>query len=196
VSEVSDLVSDLENYQFETIHPFLDGNGRVGRLLITLYLVYKGVLEEPLLYLSDFFERNKGLYYDNLTLVRTNNDLGQWIKFFLAGVAETSEKGVQTLKAIMDLKDDIERNRILKLGKRISTGKTLLEQLFRSPVMQVKDVEKTLDLSPKASGDLIGKFMELKILREITGNLRNRLFVFDEYFNLFEKRSGRSHGKS
>jgi Fic family protein len=206
-SEVPDLISDLEkflhnedlnlphlikiaiaHYQFETIHPFLDGNGRVGRLLITLYLVYKGILEEPLLYLSDFFERNKGLYYDNLTLVRTNNDLAQWIRFFMAGITETAEKGVKTLKSIMELKEKIERNRIMKLGKRISTGKTLLEHLFKLPALQVKDVENILELSPKAANDLVDKFIELKILKEITGNRRNRLFVFSEYFNLFESR--------
>lgn len=203
---VPDLISDLEkflhneenylaflvriaiaHYQFETIHPFLDGNGRVGRLLITLYLVYRGILEKPLLYLSDFFERNKGLYYDNLTFVRTKNDLSQWIKFFLTGVMETAEKGVTTLKSIIDLKDEIENKRIMTLGKRIMTGKAFMDVLFKHPVVQVKDVAKALDLSPKAAGDLINKFIELNILKEITGNRRNRFFGFWEYFSLFEK---------
>jgi Fic family protein len=177
----------IAHYQFETIHPFLDGNGRVGRLLITLYLVYRGILEKPLLYLSDFFERNKGLYYDNLTFVRTKNDLSQWIKFFLTGVMETAEKGVTTLKSIIDLKDEIENKRIMTLGKRIMTGKAFMDVLFKHPVVQVKDVAKALDLSPKAAGDLINKFIELKILKEITGNRRNRFFGFWEYFSLFEK---------
>jgi Fic family protein len=207
---VPELISDLEkflhnddthlahlvriaiaHYQFETIHPFLDGNGRIGRLLITLYLVYRGILEKPLLYLSDFFEHNKGLYYDNLTRVRTKNDLGQWIRFFLVGVAETAEKGVRTLKSIIDLKEDIERNRIMKLGKRIATGNALLQFLFKSPAIQVKNVAKTLELSPKAAGDLVDKFIELKILKEITGNRRNRFFMFAEYFDLFDKGKGK-----
>ena len=203
---VPDLISDLEkylhneeikipflvkiaiaHYQFETIHPFLDGNGRVGRLLITLFLVYWGMLEEPLLYLSDFFERNKGLYYDNLTFVRTKNDLTQWIKFFLTGVMDTAEKGVKTLKSILDLKEEIESKRITALGKRMTTGKALLDVLFKTPVVQAKDVAKAMELSPKAAGDLINKFVELKILKEITGNRRNRLFGFWEYFSLFDK---------
>ena len=203
---VPDLISDLEkflhneeikipflvkiaiaHYQFETIHPFLDGNGRVGRLLITLCLVYWGVLGKPLLYLSDFFERNKGLYYDNLTFVRTKNDLRQWLKFFLTGIMETAEKGAKTLESILDLKEDIENKRITTMGKRMTTGKALLDVLFKRPVVQVKDVVKDMDLSPKAAGDLINKFIELKILKEITGNRRNRLFGFWEYFRLFDK---------
>jgi Fic family protein len=121
-TEIANLMSDIEffanaqhdhipdlikvaliHYQFETIHPFLDGNGRTGRLLITLYLVYKGVLKRPILYLSDFFERNRMLYYDNLTKVRTHNDIVQWLKFFLTGIVETSRKGVETLDAMMQL---------------------------------------------------------------------------------------------
>ena len=90
----------IAHYQFETIHPFLDGNGRMGRLLITLYLVSAGVLDMPLLYLSEYFEKNKTLYYDNLELVRTKNDMGQWLKFFLTGVIQTSENGVNTLHKI------------------------------------------------------------------------------------------------
>jgi len=99
----------IAHYQFETIHPFLDGNGRIGRLLITLYLVANGILEKPLLYLSDFFEKNKTLYYDNLTFVRTKNNLVQWIKFFLTGVVTTADNAVETLQKIIRLKEDIKK---------------------------------------------------------------------------------------
>ena len=116
----------IAHYQFETIHPFLDGNGRMGRLLITLYLVAQNILEQPLLYLSDFFERNKSLYYDNLTLVRAANDLSQWIKFFLVGIVETAEKSVGTLKNIMNLKNSLKNEHIIGMGKRAKTAMKFL----------------------------------------------------------------------
>jgi len=202
--ELPELMSDLElflhnenikvphliriaiaHYQFETIHPFLDGNGRIGRLLITLYLVSAGVLERPLLYLSEFFEKNKSLYYDNLTIVRTNNDLGQWLKYFLVGVIQTSDKAVSTLKNIIDLKADIEENRIAGFGKRSKHGKQLLIKLFSQPVLNVKDVQDITGLSPKAAYDLVEAFIEAGILRESTGYQRNRVFIFEDYVRMF-----------
>ena len=203
-SELPELMSDLEffihnseikiphlvkialaHYQFETIHPFLDGNGRVGRLLITLYLVSNGILDKPLLYLSDFFEQNKTLYYDNLSVVRTKNDLGQWIKFFLTGVIQTAEKSVATLKKITDLKAAIEKERILLMGKRSKQGIEFLHQLFKDPVVTIKDVQTMTGLSPKAANDLVKGFIEQKILVETTGYQRNRVFVFNEYMSMF-----------
>ena len=202
--ELPELLSDLEkflnnnqlaiphliriaiaHYQFETIHPFLDGNGRIGRLLITLYLVYSGVLDQPLLYLSDFFERNKTLYYDNLTFVRTKNDLRKWIRFFLTGVTETAENAVTTLHKIIDLKTDIEKNKIMRMGKRSGKAMMLLNHLFKNPVMNVKDVQSFTNLSPKAANDLVQIFIENKILKEITGYRRNRVFSFENYIKLY-----------
>jgi Fic family protein len=202
--ELPDLLTDLEkflnnnqlaiphliriaiaHYQFETIYPFLDGNGRIGRLLITLYLVYSGVLDQPLLYLSDFFERNKTLYYDNLTFVRTKNDLGQWIRFFLTGVTETAENAVATLYKIIDLKTNIEKTRIMEMGKRSRKATMLLTHLFKNPVINVKEVQSVTNLSPKAANDLVRVFIENKILKEITGYRRNRVFVFEDYIKLF-----------
>lgn len=202
--ELPELMSDLEfflhspesriphlikiaiaHYQFETIHPFLDGNGRMGRLLITLYLVSNGILEQPLLYLSDFFETNKKLYYDNLTLVRTENKLGQWIKFFLTGVIQTVEGSVATLKKITDLKTAIEKERIIFMGKRSKQGMEFLHQLFREPVVTIKGVQEMTGLSFKAANDLVKAFVEQKILFETTGYQRNRVFVFDEYVKMF-----------
>lgn len=203
-TEVPDLMADLEkflhndefkvphlvriaiaHYQFETIHPFLDGNGRIGRLLITLYLVSSGVLDKPLLYLSDYFERHKSLYYDNLTGVRTRDDLAQWIKFFLSGVAQTAEIAVETLQKIIKLKESIEKERIMTMGKRAKHGMDLLPQLFKRPVVAVKDVQGMTGLSKKAANDLVQVFVDTGILTEITGQQRNRLFVFHEYMRLF-----------
>jgi len=175
----------IAHYQFETIHPFLDGNGRIGRLLITLYLVSSGVLDKPILYLSDFFERNKTLYYDNLTFVRSKNDLEQWIKFFLTGIIQTAESAVTTLKKIVDLKETIEKERILLLGKRSKQGIYFLHLLFNKPVVTIKDVKLMTGLSVKASNDLVKAFVEQKILIETTGYQRNRVFVFDEYVRMF-----------
>ena len=203
-TELPDLMSDLEfflhnseikvphlvkiaiaHYQFETIHPFLDGNGRIGRLLITLYLVSSGILDKPLLYLSEFFEKNKTLYYDNLTLVRTKNNLDQWIKFFLTGVIQTAENSVTTLKKITELKASIEKDRILLMGKRSKQGIEFLHQLFKKPVVTIKDVQAMTSLSPKAANDLVKAFVEQKILVETTGYQRNRVFVFDDYVRMF-----------
>ncbi len=182
----------VAHYQFETIHPFLDGNGRIGRLLITLYLVANKVLEKPLLYLSDFFERNRSLYYQNLTKVRTENDVEQWLKFFLVGVAETAEKSVQTLKNIMELKTKIEKEKIIEMGKRSKTALKLFHHLFSYPVVAVKNIQDITNLSPKASNDLIRIFVEQNIVKEITGYKRNRIFVFAEYLDLFENRKENS----
>lgn len=175
----------IAHYQFETIHPFLDGNGRIGRLLITLYLVSAGVLEKPLLYLSEFFEKNKTLYYDNLELVRTKNDIGQWLKFFLTGVIQTAENGEATLHKITELKATIEREKILTMGKRAKQGSVLLHALFSKPVVTAKDVQNITGLSPKAGNDLVQAFLTAGILKETTGYQRNRVFSFEDYLRLF-----------
>jgi Fic family protein len=175
----------IAHYQFETIHPFLDGNGRTGRLLITLYLVSSGVLEKPLLYLSEFFEQTKNLYYENLTLVRTKNDPGQWLKYFLTGVIQTAETGISTLNQITDLKASIERNKIFTMGKRAKYGAIFLHALFSKPVVMIKDVQSITGLSPKAANDLVQAFITDGILKETTGYQRNRFFIFEDYVRLF-----------
>jgi len=175
----------IAHYQFETIHPFLDGNGRIGRLLITLFLIDQKILHKPLLYLSAFFEKNKGLYYDNLTFVRTKNDMGQWLKYFLAGVAETAENATQTLTAILALKSDLELNLTSNFGKRAALANTLLQHLFKKPVVQVNQVQHLLQISYKAANDLVSNFEHNGILKEMTGKSRNRVFVFDAYVKMF-----------
>lgn len=144
------------------------------------------MLEEPLLYLSEFFEKNKTLYYDNLTMVRTKNDLGQWIKFFLTGVIQTAENAVNTLKKIIQMKETIERERILKMGKRSRQAMVLLHHLFKKPVTSVKAVQSITGLSPKAANDLVQAFMKEKLLVETTGYQRNRIFLFEEYLKMFQ----------
>ena len=175
----------IVHYQFETIHPFLDGNGRIGRLLISLYLVHSKVLQKPLLYLSDFFEKNKTLYYDNLTFVRTKNDMSQWIKYFLEGVSQTAENSAQTLKKIIDLKTDLEKNKLLSLGKRTKTANEFLYFLFHNPVITSAVLQKEMKITAKTANSLIDAFIELNILKERTGYSRNRIFVFDKYVELF-----------
>lgn len=175
----------MAHYHFETIHPFLDGNGRIGRLLITLYLVSEAILESPLLYLSTFFEKNKTLYYDNLTRVREKNDLLGWLRYFLVGVEQTAVQAVIVLRRIMDLKLGLEREIAATMGRRSASASSLLGGLFRHPVVSKSDVEKMIGLSKKATSDLVNTFAERGYLREVTGNQRNQLFLFDPYVKLF-----------
>ncbi len=203
-TEVSDLMNDLEkfihndqidvpplirialaHYQFETIHPFLDGNGRLGRLLITLYLVSNELLAKPTLYLSDYFEKHKGLYYDNLTLVRTQNNLGQWTKYFLVGVIETSRKGIATFQQILKLKERIEQKKIAAMGKKVPRAKALMNLLYKTPTVNAAMIEKTLAVSKVTANALIRDFANAGILKEVTGYKRHRVFVFQEYLKLF-----------
>jgi Fic family protein len=201
---VQELMGDLENfihndeinipalikiaiahYQFETIHPFLDGNSRIGRLLITLFLVDQKVLTRPLLYLSAYFEKNKTLYYDNLTFVRTRNDMTQWIKYFLLGVAETAEKATNTLSNVLELKASTEIRIYSNFGRKSHSAGLLLQALLKKPVVNVIQAKKITGLSYKAANDLITDFMKEGILKEMTGQSRNRIFVFDQYLKLF-----------
>lgn len=176
----------IAHYQFETIHPFLDGNGRIGRLLITLYLVTAGVLDRPLLYLSAFFERNTSLYYDNLTTVRTRNDMQQWLKFFLVGVAETAAQATDTLSRILELKTSAEKTISDEFGRRSPGAFVLLQYLFRNPIISVDMAMKALQTSYRTANSHVALLCEHKILREITGQTRNRLFVFEPYLRIFD----------
>lgn len=185
--KVPDLIKiAIAHYQFETIHPFLDGNGRIGRLLITLFLVDKKILSKPLLYLSTFFEKNKGLYYDNLTFVRTKNDMKQWVKYFLVGIEETAKNAVQTLSAVIELKSRLENEIIKKFGRKANNAQILLQHLFERPVVNVNQVRELTKTTFKTANDLVADFIEVGILKEMTKQSRNRVFLFKEYLNLFE----------
>jgi Fic family protein len=177
----------IAHYQFETIHPFLDGNGRIGRLLITLFLVDQKILNKPLLYLSAFFEKNKSLYYDNLTFVRTKNDMIQWLKYFLVGVAETAEDATKTLSEILELKTELEIRITTTFGKRSNNALLLLQFLFKKPIVHVNQVKEITKCSYKSANDLVSDFVNAGILKEMTGQNRNRIFVFDQYLKMFDK---------
>lgn len=174
----------ISHYQFETIHPFNDGNGRVGRMLMTLHLIELGILHKPTLYLSDFFERNKGQYYDALTFVRSRNDMDQWIIFFLSAVIETAKKGKETFEKIIALRARYEPQ-VMSLGRRTKLAHTLLLQLFSSPAVNVAQAAKRLNVSTSAANTLINELAERKILKELTGFSRNRVFILHEYIDLF-----------
>lgn len=174
----------LVHYQFETIHPFLDGNGRVGRLIIPLYLVSKGILQKPVLYLSDFFEKNRKLYYDNLTTVRENNDLGQWYKFFLVGVIETAKNGIITFDNILQLQKQIDID-IQSLGSRATKAKKVIDYLYKRPMIRADKVSEIASISMPSSYKLISDLEKLNVLKEKTGGQRSRVYSFDNYLKLF-----------
>lgn len=178
------IKTGLAHAQFETIHPFLDGNGRMGRLLITYYLCQQGVLREPLLYLSDFFKANRTLYYDKLTDFREKDDIEGWLEFFLEGVIETSQKAVETARKIILLREN-STNKITKLGRSTENGMVLLKRLFKVPMVRVKDVEYITGLKNPNALSLVNKFVQIGLLKELTGNKRNRVYSFQEYISLF-----------
>jgi Fic family protein len=177
----------LIHYQFETIHPFLDGNGRIGRLLITLYLLDKGLLQKPTLYLSEFFERNRRDYYDNLMRVREKNDLRTWLEFFLVGVIETTESSISTFQKIIALRDRIELTQLIRLGKKQQDAKRLINELYKQPIVDTAYVSERLEIHASTANRLIKDFQDLGILEELTGYKRNRIFAFSEYMNLFHQ---------
>jgi Fic family protein len=202
-TEINSLISDLESflhnrtihvphliriaiahYQFEAIHPFLDGNGRIGRLLITLYLVSNQILHKPLLYLSTFFEKNRELYYDNLNRVRSHNDLAQWIKFFLAGIIDTAQTAVSTLQKILSLNEKLN-NQILDLGKRAPLAKEIIQYLFKYPTITARDIIDEFKITKPTANTMIKEFIRINILVEKTGYKRNRIYIFKKYLDLF-----------
>jgi Fic family protein len=175
----------LVHYQFETIHPFLDGNGRTGRLMITLYLVNKGILKKPILYLSDFLETHRRLYYENLMRVRDKNDLSQWFKFFLVGVIETSKKGIATFDSILQLQKQVEI-KLQTLGSRAANAQKITNYLYQRPSINAEKVSETAKISFPSAYKLIADLEKLEILKEITGGQRGRVYVFDRYIQLFQ----------
>lgn len=174
----------ISHYQFETIHPFLDGNGRIGRLMIPLYMISHGLLAKPSLYLSDFFERNRASYYDALTRVRVSNDLIHWVRFFLQGVADTATKGRDVFRQILALRMEAEQQ-ILVLGKRVPNARQVLNLLYRQPMITAADIEHALAVSTPTANALIRDLQKLGLLVEVTGQLRGRAYVFDRYLSLF-----------
>lgn len=200
--EVMPLMSNIEEYmhdnslipmlikiglihaQFETIHPFLDGNGRIGRLLITFYLCQQGVLKKQLLYLSDFFKGYRQDYYEKLNNFRRNDDIEGWLKFFMEGIIETSQKSVETARKIRELRDR-HLEKVAGMGKSSEKGVFLLNTLYKTPIVRIKDVERITSLANPNALLLVGKFVKMDILHELTGRKRNKVFSYKEYISLF-----------
>jgi Fic family protein len=185
--EIPQLIKNaISHYQFETIHPFQDGNGRIGRLLITLHLIGAGFLNKPTLYMSGFLRKNKGAYFDALTAVRTSSDIEHWIRFFLVGIATVAREGKDTLQTIIALRRKVE-GLVLTLGRKAKNGQELLVLLYSEPIVSARRVEASMGLTHPAVNNLIKDFQRLGILREITGQRKNRLFLFKEYMDVFAK---------
>jgi Fic family protein len=172
----------LAHSQFETIHPFLDGNGRMGRLLITFLLCQQGVLERPLLYLSYYFKRNRAEYYDRLQAVRDRGAWEAWMKFFLRGVVEVSSGSAAAIREILSLHG--EHAELVRSSVRTANGERLLDLLFHRPVVSVSDVADHLDVTFNAANSLMARFCDLGLLRETTGGVRRRRFAYDRYMAL------------
>ncbi len=186
--QVPDLIKiAMTHYQFETIHPFLDGNGRIGRLLITLHLVSLGILKKPALYISDFFEKHRSKYYDALSQVRESNDMEHWLRFFLTGVVETAENARTTLERIIDLRkkyeDTIDSGMGIKRGK---LAKQILQKLFSQPVVTIQDIAKLGSVTFPTASAIATEFEKLRMFTEKTGRKTDRIFYLREYLDLFK----------
>lgn len=174
----------ISHYQFETIHPFLDGNGRIGRLLITLYLVSKEILQYPCLYLSAHLEQNRSAYYDALSRVRESNDLNHWIRFFLVAIIETSKKATATFRSILELQNRTAET-LGTLGRATPNATRIVEYMYKKPVVTSHELTTRLDMKRSTVDRLILLLLEKGILSELTGQKRNRIFYFKDYYLLF-----------
>ncbi len=205
--DVPELMSDLEkfihneelhvphlikiailHYQFETIHPFLDGNGRLGRLMIALYFANFGLLHKPALYLSDYFERHKTEYVDRLMAVRDKNQIREWLVFFLFGVHETAKRSIQVFKDILALKESLEREILPRFStRRQDNAQLLMKTLYQQPTIDIKAVTKLLGVETNTATYLINDLVKYDVLEEMTGKRRNRIFWFKEYLMIFRR---------
>ncbi len=177
----------LIHYQFETIHPFLDGNGRTGRLLITLYLVSKNILKRPVLYLSDYLESHRNSYYNLIMGVRLENKIDDWLIFFLKGIIETSEKSVETFSKILELEKDYE-NIVKNMGSRSANALKLIANLYKRPIINATLASDITGLSLASTYTLIAELEKKGVLVEMTGSKRGRSYIMDKYFKLFNDR--------
>jgi Fic family protein len=205
--EVADLMSDLEaflhndmahvphlikiaiaHYQFETIHPFNDGNGRLGRLMIALYLTSNELLTKPTLYLSDFFERNKTQYIDLLMAVREGNHIKAWLIFFLYGVKETAKSSIQVFKDVLKMKERLDSEVLPHFStRRQSNAQALMKQLYKQPIVNIKTVSALLEVPTNTASLLVSDFVKYGVLEEMTGKPRSRVFLFKEYISIFSR---------
>jgi len=175
----------LVHYQFETIHPFLDGNGRVGRLMIPLYLVNKNILKKPILYLSDFMENHIKLYYENLNNVRENNDISQWFKFFLVGIIETAKKGIKTFDSILQLQKQNDAM-VQSFRSRAGNAQKVINYLYQRPVINAEKVKLITKLSMPSAYKLLELLETNQLIKEVTGGQRGRMYSFEKYLKIFK----------
>lgn len=175
----------IMHYQFETIHPFLDGNGRIGRLMIPLYLISIGILKKPVLYLSDFLESHREEYYDRLSRARSENDLQGWLHFFLDGMSETASKGVETFDKILQFQRHWEQE-INNWKPKSANAMALFKHLFDNPAISATGVASEINISNPTAYRLIDRFTDCGLLKEITGAKRGKLYLFDSYLSLFK----------
>lgn len=174
------------HYQFETIHPFLDGNGRTGRLMIALYLVSKSILKRPILYLSDYLERHRNTYYTSLMNARQNNDILGWFKFFLTGIIETSKNGVETFEKILHLQKENEE-KIKTSGSRSANAMKILTELYKNPLTDAHKVAQITGISLASAYTLISNLEKCGLLQEVTGGRRGRIYILRKYFDIFNR---------
>lgn len=182
----------LAHAQFETIHPFLDGNGRVGRLLITFLLCHREVLHRPLLYLSHYLKTNRAEYYDRLMAIRNDGNWESWLKFFLRGVAEVSNEAIETSRKIFALRDEHREVINKNLGSSSGSGLRLLDYLYEQPIISVRMVERQIKTSFVTASKLVEQFVKIEILQETTGGLRNRRYEYLPYLAHFESSKRKS----
>jgi cell filamentation protein, protein adenylyltransferase len=175
----------LAHAQFETIHPFLDGNGRIGRLLISFLLCQRQILLKPVLYLSHFFKRHRAAYYERLQSVRDTGDWEAWLAFFLRGVAEVSAEATETSRRILALREDHRALVTAHLGRAAANAHRVLEHLFQKPILSVADVRNLTGTTYPAANNLVSRLAQRGIIQEITGHRRNRLFRYEPYIALF-----------
>ena len=174
------------HYQFESIHPFLDGNGRIGRLLIPLYIQSKGMLEKPCLYISDYIERNKDIYYDMLTRVRTRNDMIGWIKFFLEAVIETSKTAKEKFRNVVEFTMEMDKT-IIELPIKTENAKKVIDLLYDEPVLTRNKMSEITGIKLTTINGIVNALLDKRIITETTGYSRNQIFAFEKYINLFLK---------
>jgi Fic family protein len=180
------IKAGLAHVQFETIHPFLDGNGRVGRLLITLLLCAEGALREPLFYLSLYFKQHRDEYYERLSLVRTRSDWEGWLRFFLIGIRDTAQQAAGAAQRVLKLFAE-DRGKIEHVGRRAGTVHRLHELLQKKPILNVPDAASHLELTPPTIRAAIRDMEQLDIIREVTGKQRDRVYVYDDYIKILDE---------
>ena len=176
----------LAHVQFESIHPFLDGNGRIGRLLVTLLLCAEGAMAEPLLYLSLYLKQRRETYYDLLQQVRETGDWESWLRFFLRGVQETAEQGAATTRALLQLFHE-DRERIEGLGRSASSALRVFSQFQLTPILSVTQIAERLQLSVPTVNTAVSNLAGLGIVQELTGRRRGRLFVYRRYLDILSE---------